>query len=86
MKTLAPSILIDFFFILASNVDNHKSQMGSEFDKIRPQIAELAALERLEKSLYAHNWRNDVTTLVPSYLNGSSLFLLVRGLYKYECK
>ena len=38
---------------------------------------ELAALECLEKSPYTYNGRNVVTTLLPSFLDGSSLFLQV---------
>ena len=33
---------------------------------------ELTALEHLEKSPYTLNWRNIVTTLVQSFLDGSS--------------
>ena len=51
--------------------------MGSKFGKIRPGIYELAALERLEKIPYTYNGRNVVTTLVPSFLNGSSSFLQI---------
>ena len=38
---------------------------------------ELAALECLEKCPYTYNGRNVVTTLLPSFLDGSSLFLQV---------
>ena len=48
--------------------------MGSKFSKIRPGTYELASLERLEKT---YNGRNVVTTLVPSFLDASSLFLQV---------
>ena len=51
--------------------------MGSRFDRIRPGTYELAALERLEKSPLIYNGRNVVTTLVTSFLDGSSLFLQV---------
>ena len=51
--------------------------MGSEFSKIRPLPGELAALEHLEKSPYTYNGRNVVTTLVPSFFDGSSSFLQV---------
>ena len=46
--------------------------MGSKFSKIRLRTTELAAIERLEKSKY-----NDVTTLAPLFLIGSSSFLQV---------
>ena len=42
--------------------------MGSRFCQTRFQTAELAALERLEKSPYTYNVRNVVNTLVPSLL------------------
>ena len=40
-------------------------------------IAELGALERLEKSEYPYNGKNVVTTLAPLFFSGSSLFLQV---------
>ena len=51
--------------------------MGSKFGRIRPGTYGLAALERLEKSPLTYNGRNVVTTLVTSFLNGSSSFLQV---------
>ena len=45
MTTLAP-----YFFILAGNEDNHNISNGLKLGQIRPQSAELAALEHLEKS------------------------------------
>ena len=51
--------------------------MGSKFGKIRPGTYELAALGRLEKSSWTYNGRNVVTTLVPSFLDGSSSFLQI---------
>ena len=54
--------------------------MGSKFGRIRPGTYELAALERLEKSPYTYNGRNVVTTLVPSFLDGSSSFLQITRL------
>ena len=50
------------------------SRMRSKFGQIRPRTMELAALERLEKSLYAYNGRNVVATLSPSFLIRSSSF------------
>ena len=55
------------FFILAGNQDYHKS--SDEFEFRPDRTVELAALERLEKSLYTCNGRNLVPTLVPSFLN-----------------
>ena len=49
--------------------------MGSKFGRIRPGTYELAALARLEKSPWTYNGRNVVTTLEPSFLDGSSLSL-----------
>ena len=51
--------------------------MGSKFGQIRPWNVELAALERLEKSPKTYNVRSVVTTLVQSFLDGSSSFLQV---------
>ena len=52
--------------------------MGLKFGRIRPGTYELAALERQEKSpSKTYNWRNVVTTLVPSFLDGSSSFLQI---------
>ena len=51
--------------------------MGSKFSKIQPGTYELAALERLEKSPLTYNGRDIVTTLVQSFLDGSSSFLQV---------
>ena len=49
LTTQLPYIL--FFFILAGNKDKHIILNGLEICKIRPGTYELAALERLEKSL-----------------------------------
>ena len=51
--------------------------MGSKLSSIQRRTNELAALERLDKSPLTYNWRNVVTTLVPSFSNGSSSFLQV---------
>ena len=77
-------MLIDFFsFLICSSLflqvtrTTIKSQMGSKFGKIRPGTYELAALERLEKSPKIYNGRNVVTTLVLSFLDGSSSFFQI---------
>ena len=44
---------------------------------IRPRTAELAALERLKKIPYTYNGENIVSTLEPSFLIRSVLFLQV---------
>ena len=77
MTTLAPSFLICSSSFLQVRRTTIKSRMGSNFGRIRPGTYELAALERLEKSPLTYNGRNVVTTLVPSFLNGSSSFLQI---------
>ena len=72
MTTLAPSFLIGSSLFLQVTRITIKSRMGSKFGRIRPGTYELAALERLQKSPYTYNGRNVVTTLVPSFLDGSS--------------
>ena len=74
---LAPSVLIGSSSLLQVIRTTIKPRMSSHFDQIGLLTAELAALESLEKSLCTYNGRNIVTTLVPSVLNGSSLFLQV---------
>ena len=49
--------------------------MSSEFGKIRPWTAELAALERLKKSPLTYNGKDVVNAPAPSFLMGSSSFL-----------
>ena len=77
MTTLAPSFLIDSSLFLLVTRTTIKSWMGLKLDSIRRRPFELAALERLEKSPYTYNGRKVVTTLVPSFFNGSSSFLQV---------
>ena len=50
VTTLAPLFLYWIFLILSDKKDNHKLWDGSKFCKIRQPAAELAALERQEKS------------------------------------
>ena len=52
--------------------------MGSKFGRIRPGTFELDALEHFEKSPKTYNGRYVVTTLVLSFLDGSSSFLQIR--------
>ena len=77
VTTLAPSFFIGSSLFLQVTRTTIISCMGSKFGKIRPGTYELAALERLEKSQYTYNGKNIVTTLVPSFLDGSSSFLQV---------
>ena len=53
------------------------SRTSSKFGQIGPRTAELATVERLEKSPQAYNWTNVVTTLAPSFLIELSSFLQV---------
>ena len=53
------------------------SQTSLNFSQILPRTAELAALERLKKIPWTYNGENLVSTLVPSFLIGSSSFLQV---------
>ena len=77
MTTLAPIFLIGSSLFLQVTRITIKSRMGSKFHKIGPGTYELAALEHLEKSPYTYNGRSVVTTLVPSFLDGSSSFLQI---------
>ena len=74
VTTLA-RLFFDWFFILAGNKDNHK--ISDWFEIWQDRSAELAARERLELSPYTYNGRNVVTTLLPSFLDGSSSLLKV---------
>ena len=49
--------------------------MSSNFGQVRPQIAELAALECQENSPKTNNGKNVVATLAPLFFMGSSSFL-----------
>ena len=75
MTTLAPLFFIGSASFLQVTRTTIKSWMGLKLGQIRPWAEELAALERLEKSPLTYNGRNVVTTLVPSFLDISSLFL-----------
>ena len=77
VTTLVPSFLIGSSSVLQVTRTTIKSRMRSEFGQVRPWTLELAALERLEKSQQTYNGRNLVTTLVPSFSNGSSSFLQI---------
>ena len=77
MTTLAPSFLICSTLFLQVTRTIIKSRMGSRFGIIRLGTYELAALERLEKSYRLIMGVNVVTTLVPSFLDGSSSFLQI---------
>ena len=77
VSTLAPLFLIWSYSILHVTRTVIKAWMGLKFGKIGPGSTDLAALERLKKSPLTYNGRNVVSTLVLSFLNGSSSFLQV---------
>ena len=77
MTTLAPSFLIGSSLYLQVTRTSITSRTSSKFGEIGPRTAELAALERLEKSPWTYNGRNLVNTLAPSFLNQSSSLLQV---------
>ena len=77
MNTLAPSFLIGSTSYLQVMRTTIISRTSSNLGQIRPKTAELAALERLEKSPYTYTGRNLVNTLAPSFLIRSSSFLQV---------
>ena len=68
MNRLAPSFLIrssSYLQLTTTNISWTSLNLG----QIRPRPAELAALERLEKSPKTYNGRNLVNTLAPSIFN-----------------
>ena len=77
VNTPAPLLLIGSSSFLQVRRTTIKSRPRSKFDLIGPRTAELAAIERLEKSPQTYNWNNLVNTLAPSFLNRSSSFLQV---------
>ena len=77
MNILAPLFLIGSSSYLQVTRTSITSRTSSKFGQIGPRTAELAALERLEKSRYTYNGSNLVNTLAPSFLIRSSSFLQV---------
>ena len=59
-----------------------KSWMGSKFVQIRSWTAEVAALERLEKSPYTYNWRNVVHS--SAFIFGWIFFILAGNKDNYN--
>ena len=59
------------------------SRTSSKLGQIGPRTAELAALERLEKSPYTYNGRNLVNTLAPSFFK-SIILILAGNEYMHE--
>ena len=68
MNTLAPSFLMGSSSYLQLTRTTIISRTSSNLGQIRPRTAELAALERLEKSPYSYNGRNLVNTQALSFL------------------
>ena len=77
MATLATSFLIGSSSFLQVTRTIITSRLSSNFGQVRPQIVELAALERLEKSPLTYNGKNVVATLAPLFFIGFSSFLQV---------
>ena len=81
MTTLVPSFLIGSSLFLQITRTSITSGKSLDLGQIGPRTAELAALERLEKSPKTYNGKNVVTTLAPSILIESSSFLQVTRTY-----
>ena len=77
MATLAPSFLIRSSSFLQVTRTTITSRMSSDFSQIRLRTAELAALERLEKSTKTYNGRNVVPTIAFIF---DSLFFILAGI------
>ena len=77
VNTPAPLFLIRSSSFLQVRRTTIKFGPSSKFDLIGPRTAELAALERLEKSPMTYNGKNLVNTLEPSFLIRCSSFLQV---------
>ena len=77
VSSLVPSVLIGSYSFLQVTKTAIKAWMGLKFSKIERGSMELAALERLKKSLYTYNGSNVVSTLALSFLDGFSSFLQV---------
>ena len=68
VNTLAPLFLIGSSSFLQVTRPSIISRTSSKFGQIGPRTAEVAALERLEKSPYTYNGRNLVNILAPSFV------------------
>ena len=77
VNTLAPPFFIGSSSFLQVRRTTITSRTSSKFDQIGLWTAELAVLERLEKSPKTYNGRYLVNNLAPSFLIGSSSFLPV---------
>ena len=77
MATLAPSFLIGSSPFLQVARTTIKAGISSNFNQIRLLTVDLVVLERLKKIPRDLLWENVVTTLVTSFLIGSSSFLQI---------
>ena len=77
MSSLAPSFLIGSSSYMQVTRTTIISRTSSNLGQILPRTAELAALERLEKSPYTYNGENDVLTFSPLFLIGFFSYLQV---------
>ena len=77
MNTLAPTFLIGSSSFLKVMRTVIRSRICSKCGWIGPWTAELAALERLKKSLLTYNGKDVVNTPALSFLIRSSSFLQV---------
>ena len=68
VNTLAPLFLIGSSSLLQVRRTTIKSRKSLKYEQIGPWTAELAALERLEKSPLTYNGKNLVNNLAPSFL------------------
>ena len=77
VSTLAPSFLIGSSPYLKLTRTFITSRTSSKFGEIGPRTAELAVLERLEKSPWTYNGRNLVNNLAPFIFE--SIILILAG-------
>ena len=82
VSTLAPSFLIGSSSYLQVTRTSITSRTSSKFGQIGPTTAELAALERLEKSPYTYNGRNLVNTSAFIFIGSSSFLQISRTCIK----
>ena len=82
VTTLVPSFLIGSSLFLQVMRTTMRSRIGLKFGEIRLGTAELAAIERLEKSPQTYIERNVVTTLASLFLNGSSFLQVMMTTFK----
>ena len=77
VSSLAPSFLFVSSSFLLLTITTLKFRTNWKFSKIQPQIVELTALERTNKTTLIYKGRNSVSTQVPSFLEEYSSLLQV---------